>query len=264
AVSQYPDTPAEVWYKLGYAYAVRKQYPPAIEALEKYLTFPLEQADRKRGLALLIRVLLRQGDYEKAIARYQMRIQEFPQDKETPTLVQELVDLFLQLQRPAEAIATYERWLQQAPPHPRQEEMTLKLAFLYQQQGEEERAIQTLQTLTRQAKQIPVRAEAFYRLADLYAGQGERQKALQVLQEMQAALPQAGEWQRLASYRAGVLYEEEQDWAAAVAAYAAVLRGEGGDETLKQAAAERLEKLKPLVAEKPAQQKVPQEKQGQP
>ncbi|RMF91919.1 MAG: tetratricopeptide repeat protein, partial [Nitrospinota bacterium] len=70
AVSQYPDTPAEVWYKLGYAYAVRKQYPPAVKALEKYLTFPLEQVDRKRGLALLIRVLLRQGDYEKAIARY--------------------------------------------------------------------------------------------------------------------------------------------------------------------------------------------------
>jgi TolA-binding protein len=261
AVVEGVDVPRDIWYKIGYAYAVLAKYPEAVTALDKYLVQPLPREEQKAGLALLTEVLVRQGNYEEAITKYRVRIQGFVTDPETPKLVQELATLLLRLQRPEEAIATYEQWLHSAPPESDNEEITLTLALLYQQQKDWESAEKMLQTLSQQAKQGRIRAESFYRLAELYAQQGERHKALQVLTAMHTAVPQETHWQAIASYHTGALYEAEQNWQAAIAAYNVVLENEGHDPGLAQAARNRLEQLKPLVAEKPAGEKI-QPKQG--
>ncbi len=258
------EVPRHLWYKIGYIYSALERYPEAVEALEKYLAQPLPLEEQKVGFALLTKVLIQEGKYEEAIAKYHVRVQAFMNDKDTPALVQELAHLLLKLDKPEEAIATYEQWLHRSPPESNNEAMILELALLYRDQHDWESAQNMLHTLSQEATQDKIRAEALYWLADLYAQKGERSTALQILSEIPKAVPQEMHWRAIAAYRLGILYEEEHNWPAALDAYKAVIAiADEKEVELEQAAQTRLEELKALVAQKTPDSRPAPKQQGQ-
>jgi len=160
---------------------------------------------------------------------------------------------YVQLQQRQAAVAVLRQLLQEGSMAFATEAEHLQVGLMLQQMADYAMALQVFQRIAKQASDARIRAEVQFWIAETYQLQGEVRKALQAYQQIARQYPEAQKWVLTALFRAGEIYEQQQQYSEAIGLYQQVVTAVP-DNPRGRYAAERIKHLKAKMAELAKQQ----------
>ncbi|MCZ6873437.1 MAG: tetratricopeptide repeat protein [bacterium] len=155
---------------------------------------------------------------------------------------------YVQLQQREAAVAVLRRLLQQGSMAFATEAEHLQVGLMLQQMADYAMALQVFQRIAKQASDARIRAEVQFWIAETYQLQGDVGMALQAYQQMASQYPAAQKWALTALFRAGEIYERQQQYTKAIGLYQQVVATAASDHPRGRYAAERIKHLKAKMA----------------
>jgi TolA-binding protein len=156
---------------------------------------------------------------------------------------------YVELQQGEEALAAFRRLMQDGQMGLATVAERLNLGLMLQQLGEYDLALQALRQALRHTNDERLRAEAHFWIAETQQLQGETAAALAAYQQVASRFPQQHPWALTALFRAGAIYEGQQQYQKAISMYQQVATSNPQDQQ-GRLAAERVKFLKAKLAAK--------------
>jgi TolA-binding protein len=199
------------------------------------------------------RILLQAGQPSAAVQALQQAAQHASDADIRERSWYHLGKAYVQLQQREAAVAVLRQLLQEGSMAFATEAEHVQVGLMLQQMADYALALQVFQRITKQASDARIRAEVQFWIAETYQLQGDVQMALQGYQQVARQYPKAQKWVLTALFRAGEIYEQQQQYSKAIGLYQQVASA-APDNPRGRYAAERIKHLKAKMAEIAKQQ----------